>query len=553
MVRRQDATSPVRAELSDRVGTSFTFLENGAIFAIAHRGILVNLLLGNPLDGGVVNLYLRRHDGTHLSSFPVIGPRSGSDFRVGDQSASWEGTRDGLSYRCTLRLAEDRTIWFWTIRVRNTTAEARTLDVVLTQDVGLALPAAVRTNELYTSQYIDHTVYGDPEVGYVICSRQNQPQDGQFPWIMQGCFPRATGYLTDGFQFFGLSYRETGVPAALTAPDFPNRTYQYELALPTLKSEMVRVPAGGETEVTFFAVYEGDHPEATDRQDLRRIETAEQTFARRQGLPAHSALSAPIPAVGNLFASAPLFPARPLPAEDLDRYFSPRRRHEEWHEGRLLSFFYGPGHHVVMKDKELLAERPHGHILRSGRHVSPDDTLSLTAWMDGAFSSHVAVGNTNFNKVLTISRDPLNVLRSSGQRIFVKTSTGYNLLGLPSAFEMSPNSARWIYRGEAWTIVVRVWTSMTDPAYFLDISVDGPEELEFLITYNLVVGDAEYETRPRVILDEERRRVELRPAPEEMLANRYPEARFFIVSKDADRIERVGGDGPLFDDGRDRG
>ncbi len=98
-------------------------------------------------------------------------------------------------------------------------------------------------------------------------------------------------------------------------------------------------------------------------------------------------------------------------------------------------------------------ERPTGHIMRSGRDLLPsDDILSVTAWMFGVFGSQLTIGNTSFNKLLSVCRNPLNVLKASGQRIFVRTDRGYELLGLPSAFEMGPNSARWIYHDDRRTI-----------------------------------------------------------------------------------------------------
>jgi len=62
--------------------------------------------------------------------------------------------------------------------------------------------------------------------------------------------------------------------------------------------------------------------------------------------------------------------------------------------------------------------------MRSGRDLLPsDDTLAVTASMFGVFGSQLTIGNTSFNKLLGICRNPLNVLKASGQRIFVRGST----------------------------------------------------------------------------------------------------------------------------------
>ena len=130
-----------------------------------------------------------------------------------------------------------------------------------------------------------------------------------------------------------------------------------------------------------------------------------------------------------------MFESGDLGRADLDRFFGPERRHVEEGDGKILSFFHGRQQHVVLKAKELLMERPTGHIMQSGRNLFPsDDIMSATAWMYGVFASQVTIGNTSFNKLLGSCRNPLNVLKASGQRIFVKAEGGWELLGLPSAF-----------------------------------------------------------------------------------------------------------------------
>lgn len=553
MSKLQEKANLIKAELTNSKGVTFKMLENGSIFSMKHHDIMINQVLGSPVDGALGNIYIRRHFQTDISYFPVMGPGSDSEFHVGDGSVAWRGKRDGLAYTCTLKLAEDETAWFWTIRIQNTLDQPQILDVIFTQDLGIASEGAVRNNELYTSQYIDHTVFEDRECGYVICSRQNQAQGIQFPWIMHGCFHKVAGYITDGFQFFGLDYKETNVPAALKKPEFPNTRYQYEFAFPALQTEKIEVPAQGSTEVVFFAVYESDHPQATSEQDLEKIKTADKAHKQAANHIDKNHHFTSVPKTSSVFNTSPVFAAQDLTDQELERYFGSERRHEERQGQTLLSFFYGPEYHVVLKAKERFAERPHGHILRSGQDLLPsEDILSVTSWIYGVFNSHITIGNTNFNKILTVSRNPLNVLKSSGQRIFVKTTQGFELLGMPSAFEMGLNGARWIYKGQDAAIIVRTWTSLENPACFMEISVEGTGKLEFLISNNIVLGDKEFDAGGQVVIDKERKRIELIPASEELAAKKYPEARYFIVSKDTDRIERIGGDGLLFADGKDR-
>ena len=62
----REKNSLIAAELRNESGTRFELLDNGALFAIRHGDILINGLLGHPLEGGVGNLYLRLREGETL-------------------------------------------------------------------------------------------------------------------------------------------------------------------------------------------------------------------------------------------------------------------------------------------------------------------------------------------------------------------------------------------------------------------------------------------------------------------------------------------------------
>jgi len=541
----------IAAELRNRAGLSIEILDNGSPFAIRHGDILVNQVLGSPVEGGLANVYLRRRTRSGISSFPLLGPASPSRFRASRHGAAWEGSVDGLDYWCTLRLARTEPTWFWTIRLANATGRRMSLDAVLAQDLGMAREAAVRSSELYTSQYIDHTILEDEDLGFLVCSRQNLPQGEAFPWIMHGCLDGAVGYLTDGFQLYGLAYKATNVPAALGRPKLPNRNYQYELALPTLQSRRLSLPPGGTGEITFFAAFAADHPAATSAADAVRARAAAEAFRGRRRGPINRT---PRPRPPGLFDAPVMFESQDLGPADLERFFGSERRHAERRDGILLSFFHGRQQHVVLRAKELLMERPTGHIMHSGRDLLPsDDILSVTAWMFGVFASQLTIGNTSFNKLLGVCRNALNALKASGQRIFVRTDSGYELLGLPSAFEMGPNHARWIYHDERRTLAIRVATSLEAPACRLSVDVERGGPLELLVSHAVVLGTNEHDAAGRVVVDSANARVELRPAPAALVSQRYPEATFFIVSPDADQVAAIGGDELLHADGADRG
>jgi cellobiose phosphorylase len=546
-----DRRELVAAELRNEAGLAIELLVNGSVFAIRHGEVMINQVLGSPVEGGIGNVYIRRRTRDGISSFPLLGPAAPGHFQASRDGAVWEGSVDGLEYSCTLRLAASQPTWFWTVGLTNATGTRLSLDAVLAQDLGIAHEAAVRSSELYTSQYIDHTILENERFGFLICSRQNLPQSDAFPWVMHGCLEGAAGFLTDGFQFYGLGYKASNVPVALGRRTLPNRNYQYEFALPTIQSRRLALQPGATTEITFFAAFEPDHPAASSAADTARARAAGEAFRSLR----HGAIernSHPRPA--GVFDAPVLFESEDLGPAELERFFGSEWRHVERRDGKVLSFFRGRQQHVVLKAKELVQERPTGHIMRSGRDLLPsDDILSVTAWMFGVFGSQLTIGNTSFNKLLAVCRNPLNVLKASGQRIFLRTDRRYELLGLPSAFEMSPNSARWIYHDDRRTLTIRVATSLDAPVCRLSVDVERGGPVQLLVSHNVVLGENEYDALGRVVVDQGNARVELRPGPDALATRRYPEATFFIVSPDAERIDAIGGDGLLYADGLDRG
>ena len=545
-----DRPPPIAIELRNAAGLKIELLDNGSPFSIRHGEVLINQVLGSPVEGGIANIHLRRRTRAGISSAPLLGPASGSRFAATDAGATWEGSVEGIDYSLALRLAPDQPTWFWTLRLVNVTSRRLNVDAVFAQDLGMAHEALVRTSELYTSQYIDHTVLDDDELGYLVCSRQNLPQGDAFPWIMHGCLAGAAGFLTDGFQFYGLEYRATNEPAALRRRTLPNRVYQYEFALPTLQSRALPLAPGASAEIVFFAAFEPDHPAATSDADAPRARAAQDAYRHFEAPPRDSPKGA-VPRAG-LFGAPAMFKSADLDRNDLARFFGSDWRHVESRDGTVLSLFHGRRQHVVLKAKELVVERPTGLVMRSGRELLPsDDVLSVTAWMSGVFASQVTIGNTSFNKLLSVCRNPLNVLKSSGQRIFLGTDRRIELLGVPSAFEMGPNGARWIYHDDRFTVSVRVATSLDEPICRLTVEVERGGPVGLLVSHEIVLGENEGGPAGWIVVDAEAGRIELRPAPGTLVGARYPDTTFVIVSPDAALIDAIGGAELLDVDGSD--
>jgi len=160
--------------LTSHSGLSLEINANGSVRRFECGDVMLGLFLGNELEGGPANLYLRRH-GLTLDWTPLLGPASPTRFQspADDGSLTGTGAWLGIRYTLTLVLAQDRAAWFWHVQFENTTSDEHHLDLTYAQDLALAPYGAVRLNEFYVSQYIDHTPLTHPDRGVVLASRQN--------------------------------------------------------------------------------------------------------------------------------------------------------------------------------------------------------------------------------------------------------------------------------------------------------------------------------------------------------------------------------------------
>jgi 1,2-beta-oligoglucan phosphorylase len=461
----------------------FTFLNSGDLCAANHKTTMINQLVANPIDGALNNLFLRIHKSSEIKVYPLLGIRSESSVSFSNSQVFWKGTVEQVRYQVTFSLTEQG-IWFWDVMVDGRDVE---IDIIYGQDLGLADKGAVRTNEAFVSQYIDHKVFDDAHKGFVVCSRQNQPQRGTFPYIQQGSLTKAIGYSTDGFQFFGLSYKETNEPEVLTKKFLANEVYQYEFAYIALQSE--RVKLNGKTQFIFYGLFKEDHPTAVTALEYETdIENA-WNHVQAQSKTAFQ--------VVDKVKISPIFGA-PLKTvsmtkEEINHYF-PIRHHEEWDGKTLLSFFTDTHEHVVLKEKELLVERPHGHILISGQNIKKSENIiTSTAYMYGVFNSQLSIGNTSFNKMLTNTRNALNIMKTSGQRIYVEIDGVYHLLTMPSMFEMGFNYARWFYKTKNDLLIITNYTTVDEPEVHLHVRSTSGKAYRFLVTNQVSMNNHEYE------------------------------------------------------------
>ncbi|MDE1547644.1 GH36-type glycosyl hydrolase domain-containing protein [Jeotgalibaca caeni] len=495
------------------------FLKTGDLYRLGTESVMVNQIVGNPLDGALNNLYLRifQQDGS-ISFTPLLGVHSSSTFYKGEDYVKWTGNFEGVDYAVTFQLAENG-VWFWEVSLEG---KKEKVDLIYGQDIGLADESAVQTNEAYTAQYVDHQVFKDSEKGYVVCSRQNMPQSkDRHPYLQQGSFSPIANFGTDGFQFFGTSYKETNIPAGLRKENLPSERLQYEFAYTTL--QVTPFELDGKEEIVFYGIFQEHHPLAVEEVEFSEWIHAAFEQRKDKGESEEVQQWKKTARVGE-----------PLQVEHLSQevmeQLYPVRLQEEKDEEKWMSFFTPEYTHVVSKEKERRMERAHGHILFTGGHWRPDESImTTTSWMYGVFNAQTLVGNTDMNKWLSNTRNPLNILKVSGQRIYVKTDDQYHLLAMPSAFEMGMNVAKWFYQTNEETFIVTVFSSVKRSEIRLQLETKSGKAYPYLITNQVVMNQKEYQLP--VYMEQEGQKWEFSADKKALNAEMYPDLTYVLEVK----------------------
>lgn len=528
-------------------GLRFSFRANGALARADHGDILLNTYLGTELDGGPANVYLRvfdRRAGEKVRHVPLLGPRSPGGLCVEEGGLVARGVWEDVEYRVALRLARSEPAWFWHVALRNRSSRRLRVDVVYVQDFSLAHYGAVRNNEYYVSQYVDFTPLEHPTRGHALAVRQNLPMGGRHPWALVGCLDRAAGFATDALQLAGLAEER-----------LESRRRQHEHAMAMIQDEAVALDPGASARRGFFGVFVPDHPAASAPADL---EYADRVLALPEAIsPLGDVTGEPaMRPAPSLFSRCSVLRSKDLSAAEVTALFGAARRHEEHHNGELLSFFARGDRHVVLAAKERVVLRPHGHILRTGAALVPDEAaLSSTVWMRGVFNSLLTQGHTNINRFVSAThgyRDLSTVPSASGQRVFVEVGGQYVLLDAPSACEMSPSRCRWIYKHAGGLIEVRVAASLERHEIALEIDVHEGPPCRFLVSTRVALNGDDGATGAPVRFACDDRGVVVRPQPESEIGARFPDGFFRIEALDGTRFEQVSGDELLFADGQSR-
>jgi len=462
-------------------GLSIEFLDNGLVKSIEVKPIRISLKTANSFSRSGTNLYLRKRSNP-IEFRPLLGPQSNSQYKIDKDKFIAFGTWDGLDYTCFLELSSKSPSWKWQIEIINKLDKSLELDVILLQDVGLKPASDSLINEYYVSQYLERLILEDEQYGSVLCCRQNNKESVGNPWLLVACKNKANSACTDGMQFLGKSFRKSGIPESLIAEQLGGE-YSGELSMVALQEVPFVLTSGEKHSSIFNTMYLPDHPEATSSNDLLKIPKLFEEFNNEQVIDPLSILIKP---GSNIFSDAFFLPVADLNDDELIQFFGNDRRHIERENGKILSFFYGPNKHVVLMAKELLADRPHGHIMQAKtRYMADENIMSTTSWAFGIFNSHLTQGNTNFNIFLSICTSQFNQSPETGQRIFVEIDGKLFLLGVPSAFEMGLNHCRWIYKCDNHYFQVRTWTSKSSHRINLDFKVLKGDKVKLVLTHQL--------------------------------------------------------------------
>ena len=531
-------------DIKNSLGLSFDFLENGSLKSIEVGPVRISLKAATPFSKSGSNLYLRKR--TQPFEFKaLLGPESNSRCKIQEDSFIAEGSWAGLDYACVLQLSKKSLSWQWSIDITNVSDDLIELDLIYVQDAGLKPVTDGLINEYYVSQYLERRILDDKNYGSVICCRQNMKEPVGNPWIMMACKNTAIAASVDGMQFYGKTFRETGIAEGLLA-DRLGGEYSGESSVLALQEKPFKLGAGDHHQSVFVAAYVQDHSKATSDEDLNRLAGLMLEFGDKVSSRNSNGLFTPYK---NIFNTSGFLPVDDLSDQELNRLFITDKRHCEVENGQLLSFFCRQNDHVMLRAKEILADRPHGHIMQAKAGYAPDENIvSTTSYAYGVFNSHLTQGNTNFNILLSICNSPFNLAPETGQRIFVEIDCRQYLLGVPSAFEIGLNHCRWIYKYGDHCFQVRSWTSKTAPQVNMDFKVVSGNNVNLLITHHF-----DYLNGWTVIPGSASGEYVAKPKADSMIAGKFPQAQFRMVVNSFNSDYKACGDEALYSDNKSRG
>ena len=490
---------------SDKNGINLNFLKNGKLVNITKDSIMINQLKTGEYESPLSNAYIRIYNENNFTTYPIIH---------GEDNIKTFYTDKGILYKLetenfitTTQYSIENGIIFMTVDVE--LKNKVQYDIILGQDLGLASEGALMTNEAYACQYIDHKPHRVEDYGWVICSRQNLDQNGLNPFVQIGGLEFLESFSTDGFQFFSKEFKLTNKPQIFKNEFLEDENYQYEFAYIGLKTK--KKLKDGKT--IFYLNPKSDFSYENKILDIEEIKNSYVAPSS----------SSEIKQLKNSAPKIKRINTEDLVEGELDKLY-PEKKHCEYHDKELISFFTPTGSYITLKEKEALLERPTGHVLLSGNFLEKTEKIiSSTNYIYGIFNSQITLGNTSFNKLIGIGRNPLNLQYFSGQRIFIKEDGILNQLSMPTLYEQGYNYSKWLYIYNGNKIEVVSYAASKEG--ILSLEINSEKEYEFHISNHLIFGNNEDESE---ILIKKSNNILKITGKNELVNSVYPKLNFIM-------------------------
>jgi hypothetical protein len=172
--------------------------------------------------------------------------------------------------------------------------------------------------------------------------------------------------------------------------------------------------------------------------------------------------------------------------------------------------------------------------------------------MAGVFHSMLTQGHVSINRFVSTVHSYLGLFRSHGQRVFVEFGGGWQLLDVPSAFEMAPTACRWIYRHAQGVIEVCSEANSDPDEMLLRIEVRSGAPVRCLISHHIALDGDDGSGSEVARWSRDDAGITVLPAADSELGRRFPQGSFHIAAMAGTAFEHVGGDELLFLDGQSR-
>ncbi len=426
------------------------YTKSGRIKQIIHDKIMINQIKVSDFDDHLINVYLRTEEKIYsLMDYVSLASLTA-------KTASYKGTIAETEFIIEFIINNQQIDVM--IEIVNCKRE---FDLIYTMDIGLGEEDYLATNPAYASQYLDFNVKNDSPLQ--IAMRKTIEQASKTPGLITSKMNDIIGYTTDGYQLFTSQYRDASSLDNLQS-DLKSEVYQYEFSMLGLQSKKYQNNA----KLSFSLLYIDNITSEADW--IENVSRTAVEFNRK-----YEEVN-----LGGVSKIAGV----ELTNEQIDQLYKDKKLIEE--NSQYLSFFVD-NTHVVTKQKELLMERNHGHIITSGASLSGElGGISNTIYMNGYFGGQISVGNTTYNQLITPLKNSLNFDKSSGIRMYVLIGTKKYQLTVPSIFEMGINYGKWIYNINNQQLEIKVYTAFSGNV--IKYEINSPYKIFVTIKYDQV-GD----------------------------------------------------------------